>query len=40
MLKRRTLLQAATALPRDEIAHLQIQAIDAKGGTETLVRLP
>jgi hypothetical protein len=34
------MLQAVTALPREEIAHLQIQAIDAKGGTETLVRVP
>jgi hypothetical protein len=34
------LLQAVTALPREEIAHLQIQAIDDKGATETLVRVP
>lgn len=34
------LLQAVTALPRDEIAHVQIQSIDAKGATETLVRVP
>jgi hypothetical protein len=34
------LLQAVTALPRDEIAHLQIQSVDAKGAGETLVRVP
>jgi hypothetical protein len=34
------LLQAVTALPRDEIAHLQIQAVDAKGTGEALVRVP
>jgi hypothetical protein len=34
------LLQAVTALPRDEIAHLQIQSVDAKGTGETLVRVP
>lgn len=34
------LLVAATALPRDEIAHLQVQSIDDKGATETLVRVP
>ncbi|AGZ45233.1 anti-sigma factor family protein [Actinoplanes friuliensis] len=34
------LLQAATALPRDEIAHLQIQSVGPKGATETLVRVP
>ncbi|MEU7908375.1 zf-HC2 domain-containing protein [Actinoplanes sp. NPDC049118] len=34
------LLQAATALPREDIAHLQIQSIDDKGATETLVRVP
>jgi hypothetical protein len=33
-------LQAATALPRSEIAHIQVQAIDAAGATETLVRVP
>ena len=34
------LLQAVTALPRDEIAHLQIQSVDAKGTGEALVRVP
>ncbi|HET9518766.1 MAG TPA: zf-HC2 domain-containing protein [Actinoplanes sp.] len=34
------LLQAATALPRKEIAHVQVQAIDANGVPETLVRVP
>jgi hypothetical protein len=34
------LLQAVTALPREDIAHLQIQSIDDKGGTEALVRVP
>jgi hypothetical protein len=34
------LLQAVTALPRADIAFLQIQSVDAKGGTETLVRVP
>jgi hypothetical protein len=34
------ILQAVTALRRDEIAHLQIQSIDAKGATENLVRVP
>lgn len=34
------MLQAATALPRADIAHLQIQAVDSKGATDTLVRVP
>jgi hypothetical protein len=34
------LLQAATALPRADIAHIQVQSIDSKGATETLVRVP
>jgi hypothetical protein len=34
------LLQAVTALPREEIAFLQIQSVDDKGGSETLVRVP
>jgi Putative zinc-finger len=34
------LLQAATALPRAEIAHIQVQALDSGGGTQTLVRVP
>ena len=34
------LLQAVTALPRDQIAHVQVQSVDAKGATETLVRVP
>jgi hypothetical protein len=34
------MLQAATALRRDEIAHVQIVAVDDKGENETLVRLP
>jgi len=34
------LLQAVTALPREDIAHLQIQAVDSKGASETLVRVP
>jgi hypothetical protein len=37
---RALLLQAVTALPRSEIAHVQVQAIDASGVTETLVRVP
>jgi len=34
------LLQAVTALPREDIAHLQIQAVDSKGASENLVRVP
>ncbi|PRY24725.1 anti-sigma factor family protein [Pseudosporangium ferrugineum] len=34
------LLQAVTALPRADIAHIQVQSIDPKGTTETLVRVP
>jgi len=34
------LLQAVTALPREDIAHLQIQSVDSKGASETLVRVP
>jgi len=34
------LLQAVTALPREEIAHLQIQSVDDKGTSEALVRVP
>ena len=34
------LLQAVTALPRDDIAFLQIQSIADTGATETLVRVP
>jgi hypothetical protein len=34
------LLQAVTALPRNEIAHVQVQAVDANNVTETLVRVP
>ena len=34
------MLVAATALPRKDIAHVQVQSIDAKGTTETLVRVP
>lgn len=34
------LLVAATALPRKDIAHVQVQSIDARGSTETLVRVP
>ena len=34
------LLQAVTALPRDDIAHLQVQSVDAKGTTSTLVTVP
>jgi hypothetical protein len=37
---RALLLQAVTALPRSEIAHVQVQAVDATGVTETLVRVP
>ncbi len=33
-------LLAVTALPRSEIAHLQIQAVDPSGVTDTLVRVP
>jgi hypothetical protein len=34
------LLQAVTALPRDQIAHVQVQSLDANGTNETLVRVP
>jgi len=34
------LLQAVTALPREDIAHLQIQSVDDKGASEALVRVP
>jgi hypothetical protein len=34
------LLQAVSSTPRDDIAHLQVQSIDAKGNAETLVRVP
>jgi Putative zinc-finger len=34
------LLQAVTALSRDDIAHVQVQSVDAKGATTTLVRVP
>jgi hypothetical protein len=34
------MLQAVTALPRSEIAHLQVQAMSPNGSTETLVRVP
>jgi putative zinc finger protein len=34
------MLQAATALSEDQIAHIQVQAVDTKGESETLVRLP
>jgi hypothetical protein len=34
------LLQAVTALPRNEIAHVQVQAVVANNVTETLVRVP
>ena len=34
------LLTAVTALPRDQIAHLQVQEIDEKGVTKTLVTTP
>jgi hypothetical protein len=34
------LLQAVTALPRDDIAHIQVQSVDAKGIATTLVRVP
>ncbi len=34
------LLQAATALPRDEIAYVQIQEVKPDGGTENLVQVP
>jgi hypothetical protein len=34
------LLQAVTATPRDDIAHLQVQSVDAKGATTNLVRVP
>lgn len=34
------LLQAATALPKSDIAHVQIQSIAEDGTTETLVRAP
>ncbi|GGQ56672.1 anti-sigma factor family protein [Couchioplanes azureus] len=34
------LLQSVTALARADIAHIQVQALDAKGTWETLVRVP
>lgn len=34
------LLQSVTATPRDDIAHLQVQSMDANGNAETLVRVP
>ena len=34
------LLQAVTAIPRDDIAHLQVQSVDAAGTPRTLVRVP
>jgi hypothetical protein len=34
------LLQSVTATPRDNIAHLQVQSLDAKGSAETLVQVP
>jgi hypothetical protein len=34
------MLQAVTALPRDDIAHIAIQSVDAKGVSETLVQVP
>jgi hypothetical protein len=34
------LLQAVTATPRDDIAHLQVQSVDAKGATTNQVRVP
>ena len=34
------LLQGVTALPRDAIAHLQVQSVDKDGNTETLVTTP
>ena len=34
------LLQGVTALPRDKIAHLQVQAVDGGGTAETLVTAP
>lgn len=34
------LLMAVTAIPRDDIAHLQVQSVDSAGATQTLVRAP
>ena len=34
------MLQAVTATPRNEIAHMQVQSVNAAGGTETLVSVP
>ena len=34
------LLMAVTAIPRDDIAHLQVQSVDSKGTAQTLVRAP
>jgi len=34
------LLQAVTALSRDDIAHLQVQSVDSKGDVEKLVQVP
>ncbi|SDT78207.1 zf-HC2 domain-containing protein [Actinoplanes derwentensis] len=34
------MLQAATAVPRDQIAHVQIDEVAANGSTKSLVRVP
>jgi hypothetical protein len=34
------LLQAVTATPREDIAHIQVQEVAANGSTDTLVRVP
>ncbi|WP_030434102.1 zf-HC2 domain-containing protein [Actinoplanes subtropicus] len=34
------LLQAVTATPREDIAHVQVQEVTSSGGGETLVRVP
>jgi hypothetical protein len=34
------LLQAVTATPREDIAHVQVQEVDANGTGDTLVRVP
>jgi hypothetical protein len=33
-------LQAVTALPRDQIAHLSVQVVDSSGSADTLVQVP
>ncbi|HWS35142.1 MAG TPA: zf-HC2 domain-containing protein [Actinoplanes sp.] len=34
------MLQAATSIPKDQIAHVQVEEVSASGSTSTLVRVP